>query len=62
MDDEKLLLINFKISSNEENTPKADIWLEEPEEHDYPAAQDYLELLLYLMKHKNYRKTKKLQL
>lgn len=27
------------------NTPKADIWLEEPEEHDYPAAQDYLELL-----------------
>ncbi|MCL1664139.1 hypothetical protein M2T78_07755 [Elizabethkingia ursingii] len=27
------------------NTPKADIWLEEPEEHDFPAAQDYLELL-----------------
>ncbi|CAI9675609.1 hypothetical protein HZP39_00505 [Elizabethkingia anophelis] len=27
------------------NTPKADIWPEEPEEHDYPAAQDYLELL-----------------
>ncbi|KUY31521.1 hypothetical protein [Elizabethkingia ursingii] len=27
------------------NTPKADIWLKEPEEHDFPAAQDYLELL-----------------
>lgn len=26
-------------------TPKADIWLREPEEHDFPAAQDYLELL-----------------
>ncbi|OPC53361.1 hypothetical protein [Elizabethkingia bruuniana] len=26
-------------------TPKADIWLGEPEEHDFPAAQDYLELL-----------------
>jgi hypothetical protein len=25
-------------------TPKADIWLGEPEEHDFPAAQDYLEL------------------
>ncbi|CAM3460779.1 hypothetical protein ELOC111193_06245 [Elizabethkingia occulta] len=27
------------------NTPQADIWLKEPEEHDFPAAQDYLELL-----------------
>ncbi|PUB31095.1 hypothetical protein C8J95_105418 [Elizabethkingia sp. YR214] len=27
------------------NSPKADIWLEQPEEHDFPAAQDYLELL-----------------
>ena len=27
------------------NTPKADILLKEPEEHDFPAAQDYLELL-----------------
>ena len=27
------------------NTPKADIWLKEPEEHDFPAAQVYLELL-----------------
>ncbi len=42
------------------NTPKADIWLEEPEEHDYPAAQDYLELLFVPDEaQKNYRKTKK---
>ena len=32
------------------NTPQADIWLKEPEEHDFPAAQDYLELLLCRMK------------
>jgi hypothetical protein len=25
---------------------KKNLWLEEPEEHDYPAAQDYLELVL----------------
>lgn len=25
---------------------KKSIWLKDPEEHDYPAAQDYLELLL----------------
>lgn len=24
---------------------KKSIWLDDPEEHDYPAAQDYLELL-----------------
>lgn len=25
--------------------PKKTIWLKEPEDHDFPAAQDYLELL-----------------
>jgi len=27
------------------NIPKDTIWLKEPEDHDFPAAQDYLELL-----------------
>lgn len=25
---------------------KKSIWLEQPEEHDYPAAQDYLEMVI----------------
>jgi hypothetical protein len=28
-----------------ETLPPENIWLKEPEEHDFPAAQDYLELL-----------------
>ncbi|HIC8643189.1 hypothetical protein [Elizabethkingia meningoseptica] len=35
-------------------TAKNDIWLSEPEEHDFPAAQDYLELLFEPVQAKKY--------
>uniref|UniRef100_UPI000B34F795 hypothetical protein n=2 Tax=Elizabethkingia meningoseptica TaxID=238 RepID=UPI000B34F795 len=35
-------------------TAKNDIWLSEPEEHDFPAAQDYLELLFEPAQAKKY--------
>lgn len=35
------ILPNF----NESNYMKKKIWYSDPQEHDYPAAQDYLELL-----------------
>jgi hypothetical protein len=42
------MLTNFKHTSNECQTKAAgysNIWLPEPENHDFPAAQDYLELI-----------------
>lgn len=41
------MLINFNIKAmnSKEKINKDDIWLKEPEEHDFPAAADYLELL-----------------
>lgn len=35
----------MKTSVKKNTLTKDNIWLKEPEEHDFPAAQDYLELL-----------------
>jgi hypothetical protein len=35
----------MKTSVKKNNLPKDSIWMKEPEDHDFPAAQDYLELL-----------------
>lgn len=35
----------MKTSEKKNNLTKDNIWLKEPEVHDFPAAQDYLELL-----------------
>jgi disulfide oxidoreductase YuzD len=41
------MLINFNLQfmNSKEKINKDNIWLKEPEEHDFPAALDYLELL-----------------
>ncbi|WP_288436636.1 hypothetical protein [uncultured Chryseobacterium sp.] len=35
----------MKTSAKKKNLTKDSIWMKEPEEHDFPAALDYLELL-----------------
>ncbi|WP_114821769.1 hypothetical protein [Chryseobacterium sp. KLBC 52] len=35
----------MKTSVKKNHMTKDNIWLKEPEDHDFPAAQDYLELL-----------------
>jgi len=35
----------MKTSEKKNNLTRDNIWLKEPEDHDFPAAQDYLELL-----------------
>jgi hypothetical protein len=35
----------MKTSMKKNNLSKDSIWMKEPEDHDFPAAQDYLELL-----------------
>lgn len=35
----------MKTSEKKNRLTKDNIWLKEPEDHDFPAAQDYLELL-----------------
>ncbi|UKB81120.1 hypothetical protein [Chryseobacterium sp. MEBOG07] len=35
----------MKTSVKKNNLSKDSIWMKEPEDHDFPAAQDYLELL-----------------
>ncbi|PWN64069.1 hypothetical protein [Chryseobacterium viscerum] len=35
----------MKTSVKKNNLSKNSIWMKEPEDHDFPAAQDYLELL-----------------
>ncbi|PRB05982.1 hypothetical protein CQ046_02055 [Chryseobacterium sp. MYb7] len=35
----------MKTSTKKNNQTKDSIWMKEPEDHDFPAAQDYLELL-----------------
>ncbi|MDW9382419.1 hypothetical protein [Chryseobacterium sp. JV558] len=35
----------MKTSVKNSNLTKDSIWMKEPEDHDFPAAQDYLELL-----------------
>ncbi|MDR6489031.1 hypothetical protein J2799_003570 [Chryseobacterium vietnamense] len=35
----------MKTSGKKTHLTKDNIWLKEPEDHDFPAAQDYLELL-----------------
>ena len=35
----------MKTSTKKNNQTKDSIWMKEPEDHDFPAARDYLELL-----------------
>lgn len=35
----------MKTTEKKNNLTRDSIWLKEPEDHDFPAAQDYLELL-----------------